>query len=499
MVFACGALRRRAAHLLVPLTMLVVCVAAGCAGEGSAILREEWQTISIAGSPTGYEHTIIRKRTDPAPAIVTSSFSHMRVERLGDALDIKTNAEYIESAGRGLEYVALTTEAAGAVVRSTGRIRGDRFVIETNVAGRTITTDLPLERDVLGPYAVIERTRAEALREGASVRYRMPLPSPYGGLRVTECTLRVDGRQKVMLGGEEVELWHGTLEQEVLPGAPVEVWLDDMGFVARSISPVLTGIEMRRATDAEALAAVAPGHSVDIMDRFFIQSNRPIDRPYETKEVLYRIAGPPDVIARLAIEDRRQTIESRAPGEIMLRVRAVGDAAEPSGLVVDPACSAPSLYVQSDDPEIIALSREAAGNAATPRERALNMRRWVYRYIRSKDFTVGFASAKEAAISRRGDCTEHSVLLAALLRADGIPSRVAAGLVYFQGRFGYHMWTEAFLNDWTALDASMNQEVVDATHIKLAESNLASGQETVGLIPMVNIVGSLRVSVEEVK
>jgi len=490
--------RMRRACLWLVHAAVLTWVTVGCAAE-NPIIHEEWQTISIAGEPTGYEHTLIRRRTGPAPAVVTTSFSHVRVERLGDSLDIRTNAEYIESPDGRLEYVAVTTEAANAVVKSTARLREGRFVIETLVAGRTLVSELPYDEDMLGPYAVVERTRAEALREGASVRYKMPLPSPYGGLRVTECTLRVDGRQRLRLGDEEAEFWHGHVEQDILPGTTVEVWIDDGGFVARSLSSALTGIEMRRATDVEALNTVGRGRGVDIMDRFFIQANRPIERPYETTEALYRITGPPATLARLTIEDRRQTIESREPGEILLRVRALGDAEEASDRKPDPACLAPSLFVQSDDAEIIALAREAAGNGTTPRERALRMRRWVYRYIRNKDFTIGFSSAKEAAIARRGDCTEHAVLLAALLRADGIPARVAVGLVYFRGRFGYHMWTEAFLNDWTALDASMNEEIVDATHIKLAESTLTSGEETVGLIPMMNVVGSINLTIEEVK
>ena len=65
------------------------------------------------------------------------------------------------------------------------------------------------------------------------------------------------------------------------------------------------------------------------------------------------------------------------------------------------------------------------------------------------------------------------MLLAALLRAAGIPSRVAVGVTYADGLFISHMWTEAHLNDWTAFDATLpggSASAVDATHIKLASS-----------------------------
>ena len=38
------------------------------------------------------------------------------------------------------------------------------------------------------------------------------------------------------------------------------------------------------------------------------------------------------------------------------------------------------------------------------------------------------------ARTRSGDCSEHAVLLTALLRARGIPARVSHGLVYLEQR-----------------------------------------------------------------
>ena len=64
--------------------------------------------------------------------------------------------------------------------------------------------------------------------------------------------------------------------------------------------------------------------------------------------------------------------------------------------------------------------------------------------MKKKNLSVGLATAKEVARTLAGDCTEHAVLAAALGRAAGIPTKVATGLVYFQGMLGYHMWTEFY-------------------------------------------------------
>ena len=103
-----------------------------------------------------------------------------------------------------------------------------------------------------------------------------------------------------------------------------------------------------------------------------------------------------------------------------------------------------------------------------------------------------------------GDCTEHAVLLAALLRAKKIPSRVVVGLVYVTGgqSFGGHMWTEAFLNGrWVPLDAPLGQSGIGAAHIKMAASSLADDAPApIGaFLPLLDVLGTLEIEVISTK
>ena len=50
-----------------------------------------------------------------------------------------------------------------------------------------------------------------------------------------------------------------------------------------------------------------------------------------------------------------------------------------------------------------------------------------------------------------------------------------------------------------ALDASMNQKLVDATHIKLSHSALAEDAPTLPFMKMSGIIGNLTIAIEEVK
>jgi len=84
--------------------------------------------------------------------------------------------------------------------------------------------------------------------------------------------------------------------------------------------------------------------------------------------------------------------------------------------------------------------------------------------------------------SRRGDCNEHAVLLAALARAAGIPARIIAGAVYANDGFYYHAWNELWLGAWVSADAVFDQLPADATHVKLIEGGLEQQMALMGII-----------------
>jgi hypothetical protein len=110
------------------------------------------------------------------------------------------------------------------------------------------------------------------------------------------------------------------------------------------------------------------------------------------------------------------------------------------------------------------------------------------RRLPTVDF-VGHYSALDAMMRGAGDCTETAVLLAALGRAAGIPTKVANGLVYSADRFEGvgnvfipHSWVLAWVDGaWRSYDAALPTGF-DATHIALligdgdARSIAASGQ-----------------------
>jgi len=114
---------------------------------------------------------------------------------------------------------------------------------------------------------------------------------------------------------------------------------------------------------------------------------------------------------------------------------------------------------------------------------------WVHGYL-VKAPTVGVPNALEVLEVGQGDCNEHTALFVGLARAVGIPSRIAAGVVYSNrilpgGSFYYHAWPEVYMGEdagWVAVDPTLGQIPSDATHIKLVEGDLAKQIEIMGVL-----------------
>jgi len=133
-------------------------------------------------------------------------------------------------------------------------------------------------------------------------------------------------------------------------------------------------------------------------------------------------------------------------------------------------------WLQADDDR---LAKRARGIASGARDDAAKMRR-LTTFVRGhmsveKIDMLGYGTAVEAYSTKRGDCTEYAVLLAAMGRAAGIPTRVAIGSVYarqFEGRryvFVPHAWAQAWTGSgWQSFDAATGN--FDSTHLAFAVS-----------------------------
>lgn len=126
--------------------------------------------------------------------------------------------------------------------------------------------------------------------------------------------------------------------------------------------------------------------------------------------------------------------------------------------------------IDANNPAIIAHARKITAGTKTNKEKIAAVNSWVYRNLK-KSLSTNVNTASQVLDHKTGDCTEHTVLLVALLRALKIPARELSGLIYVDddfAAFGWHAWAEVEIDgQWVQVDPSWDELVANATHLNL--------------------------------
>ena len=273
--------------------------------------------------------------------------------------------------------------------------------------------------------------------------------------------------------------------KESFQGMEAFSWITQEGETLKEESPL--GYSLLKETRVEALKRDKRGPAVDIISMVKIPSSD-IANSGDVKMMRARLSGAP--FNGFELEGGRQSWKDG-----VLEVRSVAGAG-PYAIPYDGKDHAADLeatmLVQSDDRAIRAQSARIVGKEQDAREAAKKLNAWVYETI-DKQAVVSIPSAVEVLQQKVGDCNEHTTLYTALARAAGIPTRMAAGIVYMKNGFYYHAWPEVWLGEWTAIDPTFGQFPADATHIRFVTGDLAKQSE------ILKLVGKLKVEVLEYK
>ncbi len=485
--------------------LLVLLTQGGCRPEPAGTHREVWKVQYIRGAKVGYGKTVIRECTRSGRRLVEiEGLEHLTVKRYGESTEQKIRFASTETPdGQLLDFQ--TEIALGPVpILSKGRVEGDRLVIETTTQGKTVGTQIPWSADYGGFYATEQALSRKPMQPGEKRTIHTLIPG-FNQVAAIEMTARDFEPVKLLTGPSNLLRIDTTITFADGQSIRGNIWTDRTGEVLKDRSEAM-GLESYRATKVQALDKTDTA-GFDLGLDVTVKVARPISRPHDTKQIRYRVhltGGDP---AGVFVAGASQQVKSIDENTAEITVHALRPAGRPGNPDApdDPATEAdrqPNSLIQSDDPQIVKMACEAAGDLKDPWQITLALESYVKQAIRLKDFSQAFATAAEVAKTRVGDCTEHSVLLAALARARGIPTRVAIGLVYMQGTqsFGYHMWNEVYIGKWwIPIDATLGKGGIGAAHLKLVGSNLGGASAYSSFLPIVHVAGRLKIEVLDIQ
>lgn len=465
--------------------------------EGST--HEDWYAVTLNGQPAGW---MVSREREAAGELSTETQTHLSLSRGGVGLKIEVAGRFIETLD-GEPLSMWSRQSTGTVpVEVTYRFREDHLELTKTQANRVSESELPLpDGEWLTPGEVSRLTTRKIAAGAERLTYRTLDPS-LGPMPVEVTTERTGEELSIEVAGTPVAATGWRQTQSLMPGVDSVLYLDGEGRLVRSVTSLLGMEVIFTLTDRET--ALASQGSPELLPSTFVKPDRPIPSPRSLHRGVYELSVPGSSLPPALPAAGAQRVE-RIGDKARITV-TVGEA-QPAG-EVDPApYLASSAFLDHDAPAVEKLATEALEDAPeAAAARAESLRAFVHGYLTAKDLGTGFGSASEVAASRSGDCTEHSVLLAALLRAAGIPSRVVGGLLYVEefagGReiFGYHMWTQALVDGrWLDLDAT-TPEPFDATHIALTASALGDEEGLLGAsASLAAVMGTLRIEVLELQ
>jgi hypothetical protein len=433
----------------------------------AAPAADTWMSVLLGGRKIGHMHTSREIRDG---SVITSQKMNIELSRAGITVALATSEVDAETPeGEPVAFVSITS-ISGIANTVTGTRRGDgKFTVVSEIGGAKSTR-------------IIDWPKGALLNEGLRLAELDHGLAP--GTRFSELAFQAENQTAVQVEStiaarEHVELPEGTqplmrVEQLVrLPGAATQTrsWIDADGNVRKTVLPVM-GMDLTLIACARA-CALAPNQGADILDHAMAQAPAALSPAWLRDGIIIDIRARSGAAPLRFAQTAEQRVSTTADG-IELRIAPLGaTAAIGSEAAPTLADTQANDWLQSDSAQIRALAQQGVDSARTPQEKMHNLQEFVRRFIRTKDLSVGYASALEVAKNPEGDCTEHAVLLAALARAQGIPARVVDGLAYADRYAGMdhvfvpHAWVQAYVDGhWQSFDAALNG--FDSGHIALA-------------------------------
>ncbi len=442
-----------------------------CALSGVAYgTDEQWFAVMLNGAKTGHMQA---SRTERHGIVTTEQTMLLSIERMGISIQIENREQYVESVdGRPMSFEAVQ-KTSGVAMRTKGSINEDgTLTITSGTPGSERTRTMPWPEGALLAEGQRLAILEAGLEPGSQFAVSAFVPSAMESITVDNQVL---AKESIDLFGREVELLRvdQTMKLGLMDTKSV-AWVDDQ-FELHKMSMDMMGLTLDIMSCPEQ-CALSDNEPTEFFVSALAKSPSAITQPMTEAPLVYTVsARSSDAKLYFPDSDEQDVINNN--GVWTLKIGAQSPGPQPIPYAGEnPAAQAalqPTDWIQSSAPEVLALAKTATEGAKTAAEAMQRLESFVSDYVNEKSLSVGYASALEVIDTRAGDCTEHALLLAALGRAIGVPTRIATGLAYVdqwvgvQDTFVPHAWVQAYIGDrWISYDAALGG--FDTGHIALA-------------------------------
>lgn len=345
----------------------------------------------------------------------------------------------------------------------TGIVKNSKLIISRKVGGKIIQQHIPFSNPAAFGVSWFPFINATKIHIGAE--FYLPF---LNFMNMSQCNIkvRVVSYEKIRIKKLQYKAYR--LESNILEN-PLKIWITKKGRLLKA--QVGKNFLILKSSRESALSSL---ESSDLSNLISIETDTKIYQPRKLNYLKVKIIEGTTSYRIIEIK------KAKLPLNISYRLPYLRDDMKKYLM--------PEFNLESNNNLIITTAKRIIGKTKDPLKATKKIVAWVYENIK-KVPTFSFPTALETLKNKVGDCNEHAVLVAALLRAIGIPSRICVGLLYNNGKFFYHAWNEVYLDNWIPVDATLNQVPVDAGHIPLFYGNINKH------IQLARIVGNIKIRV----
>ena len=460
---------------------------------------DRWYEVFLGEAKVGYVSDIMQKDGD---VIKSRNEFVMQIKRAGQSIEITVEQEITEKESGELIDFSSETKMAGIPMLKRGRVEGKELVVYEKqfISGKE--TRYPFDPEGGMSWGLRKQVLENGFQE-AGKTYELKVYSPDMGMKKpVKANIICFGEKPIQIGKKKIKAFEVDMELKSPFGSMItKSWFDENCVALKTVMN-MGGMKISIIEVPKKKAKKMEEEAHELL----LSSVVPLDAavPNSDKNTFIMKAIKGKWSAKL-FEGNGQKIEKVNDNSIRV---IVDQSLKKKKVEVEtdlkPFLSS-SVYLDTDDLLIKKLAKKGKGKAKTPQEIAKKLTKFVFRYMTNKNYEVGFATASEVARNKAGDCTEHSILLAALGRALGIPTRVVTGLVYadeFEDQkdvLVYHMWTQFYIDDqWVNLDSALGLVKCPADRITFSVDSLEE-DVIASVLPLMELINNLKVTVQTVE
>lgn len=447
------------------LAVLGALIAVGAFGQ------TEWLGIYLQGQKVGYSYSKTTSSEKAGkPIQTTESKMVIGTQMLGSEMRITVDSwvtweagaisrSYYKMASGGRTMEVNAVFSAKQIVASLLTESGEEQKIIPIPAGKRVLTD---------PMDLLESGQLPP--PGKKVEVLVFSPE---GLDLVSATVEVRPAEEITVQGRKVKAQVVYVDD---PRAPTTLYLSSKGDFLKMTGPL--GIEMLPETEAEAKKFSGTA-SVDLAAASRITPDQPV--LWDDKKVVLEFSGID--LSRMPSDERQKVVPSGGKWVVTL---IQGRPANSSTTIAESAKMQPE-WLKADtrvpvgDPSIQKLAKEIVGTEATVAGAAKKVHAFVFGQMGVNAGIGVMRDAREILKTKEGVCRDHAILAGTLLRAAGVPTRFANGLVLYAGSYYYHAWVEYWDGaGWVGLDTTRPAITLGTGYIKTSQGTV--GQALQGFL-----------------